>query len=100
LQGEGKEETNRRGAEGEQEDGDTEEVKVFRKVHLRYEGTDTALIVDFGDIAAMKQQFEKAHQQQYGFIAEEKGLIVEIVVVRDIIVAAMALSVAFVSLNR
>jgi 5-oxoprolinase (ATP-hydrolysing) len=79
LEAEGKEETNRRGAEGEQEDGDTQEVKVFRKVHLRYEGTDTALIVDFGDIAAMKQQFEKAHQQQYGFIAEEKGLIVEAV---------------------
>jgi 5-oxoprolinase (ATP-hydrolysing) len=79
LEAEGKEETNRRGAEGEQEDGEREEVKVFRKVHLRYEGTDTALIVDFGDIAAMKQQFEEVHQQQYGFIAEEKGLIVEAV---------------------
>jgi 5-oxoprolinase (ATP-hydrolysing) len=79
LQAEGKEETNRRGAEGAEEDGDTQEVKVFRKVHLRYEGTDTALIVDFGDIAAMKQQFEEVHQQQYGFIAPEKGLIVEAV---------------------
>ena len=56
-----------------------EEIQLFRKVHLRYEGTDTALIVDFGNVAAMKQQFEQAHQQQYGFIAPEKGLIVEAV---------------------
>jgi 5-oxoprolinase (ATP-hydrolysing) len=55
------------------------QMEVLRKVHLRYEGTDTALIVDFGNVAAMKQQFEAAHRQQYGFIAENKGLIVEAV---------------------
>ena len=56
-----------------------EEIQVFRRVHLRYEGTDTALVVDFGDVRAMRRQFETAHQQQYGFIASEKGLIVEAV---------------------
>lgn len=56
-----------------------EEIQVFQRVHLRYEGTDTALIVSFGNVAAMKQQFEEAHQQQYGFIAPEKGLVVEAV---------------------
>jgi 5-oxoprolinase (ATP-hydrolysing) len=55
------------------------QMEVLRKVHLRYEGTDTALIVDFGNVAGMKQQFEAAHRQQYGFIAENKGLIVEAV---------------------
>jgi 5-oxoprolinase (ATP-hydrolysing) len=73
LATEGKEELNRDNVKEE------EEIQVFRKVHLRYEGTDTALIVDFGNVAAMKQQFEEAHQQQYGFIAPEKGLIVEAV---------------------
>ena len=58
---------------------DEEEIQLFQRVHLRYEGTDTALIVNFGTVAAMKQQFEEAHQQQYGFIAENKGLIVEAV---------------------
>jgi 5-oxoprolinase (ATP-hydrolysing) len=56
-----------------------EEIQVFRRVHLRYEGTDTALVVDFADVEVMRQQFEQAHQQQYGFIASEKGLIVEAV---------------------
>lgn len=55
------------------------EIQVFRRVHLRYEGTDTALVVDFANFGAMRQQFEQAHQQQYGFIASEKGLIVEAV---------------------
>lgn len=58
---------------------DTAQIQVLRKVHLRYEGTDSALIVDFGDMALMQQQFEEAHQQQYGFIASNKGLIVEAV---------------------
>lgn len=55
------------------------ERQIFHRVHLRYEGTDTALVVDYADIEVMRQQFEQAHQQQYGFIASEKGLIVEAV---------------------
>lgn len=73
LAQEGKEELSRKDAKAE------EKIQIFQKVHLKYEGTDTALIVDFGAIAAMKQQFEQAHQQQYGFIAQEKELIVEAV---------------------
>ncbi len=71
LEKQGKEELSHKDAKAE------EKIQIFRKVHLKYEGTDTALVVDFGNIAAMKQQFEQAHQQQYGFIAQEKGLIVE-----------------------
>ncbi|WYM02184.1 MAG: hydantoinase B/oxoprolinase family protein [Gloeotrichia echinulata CP02] len=69
---ESEEETNRRGAEDS-------EIEVLRKVHLRYEGTDAPLIVDFGDVVAMKSQFEGLHRQRYGFIAPEKQLIVEAV---------------------
>jgi 5-oxoprolinase (ATP-hydrolysing) len=60
--------------------GDTENTQeVLQKVHLRYEGTDSALIVDFNDMAAMREQFERSHRQRYGFIAPEKALIVEAV---------------------
>jgi len=34
-------------------------------------------MVNFGDAASMKEQFEQAHRQRYGFIVEEKALIVE-----------------------
>jgi 5-oxoprolinase (ATP-hydrolysing) len=56
-------------------------IEVYRKVHLRYEGTDAPLIVDFGDMETMQRQFEEMHRQRYGFIAPEKRLIVEAVAV-------------------
>ncbi|MBU7584690.1 MAG: hydantoinase B/oxoprolinase family protein [Nostoc sp. TH1S01] len=71
-------ETNRRGAEGA-EGG--EKIEIYRKVHLKYEGTDAPLIVDFADVAMMQCQFEELHRQRYGFIAAEKRLIVEAVAV-------------------
>ena len=52
---------------------------AFYKVHLRYEGTDSSLIVDFSNVAEMRQQFEEAHHQRYGFIVPEKPLIIEAV---------------------
>jgi 5-oxoprolinase (ATP-hydrolysing) len=80
LAREGKEEINHTDTEGtENKEEEKEDFQVFGKLHLRYEGTDTALIVDFGTVAGMQQQFEAAHRQQYGFIAPEKGLIVEAV---------------------
>ncbi len=76
LEAEGNEELNRTGANGAEE----EEIEVLRKVHLRYEGTDSPLVVDFGNATEMREQFEQAHQQRYGFIAA-KALIVEAVAV-------------------
>ncbi|MGK7878204.1 MAG: hydantoinase B/oxoprolinase family protein [Xenococcaceae cyanobacterium] len=73
LVGEGKEELNRQEAQA------IGETKIFRKVHLKYEGTDSPLIVDFDDVARMRKQFEQSHKQRYGFIVEEKALIVEAV---------------------
>ena len=65
-------------AEMERQGRDLEEgIRVVYKVHLRYEGTDSPLIVDFGDQAEMVRMFEEAHHQQYGFIAPEKSHIVE-----------------------
>ena len=54
------------------------EPKIIYKVHLKYQGTDFSLIVDFDDIETMKQQFEDLHRQRYGFIVE-KDLIIETV---------------------
>ncbi len=60
------------------------EIETVAKAHLRYEGTDTALIVDFGPMAGMVKAFEDAHMQQFGFIAPEKVNIVEAVTVEVI----------------
>jgi 5-oxoprolinase (ATP-hydrolysing) len=74
LAAEGKKELNL------QDPGNTE-IQLYEKLHLRYEGTDAALVVNFADLAAMQNQFAELHRQRYGFIAEEKPLIVEAVTV-------------------
>ncbi|MDH5536460.1 MAG: hydantoinase B/oxoprolinase family protein, partial [Betaproteobacteria bacterium] len=56
-----------------------EHVAEFRRVHLRYEGTDTALIVDFGALDDMTQQFEAAYRMRYSFLMPERALVVEAV---------------------
>ena len=58
---------------------------LVKKVHLKYQGTDTALIVDFGSMLELKNQFENEHQKQFGFISSEKKLMVEAVSVEVIV---------------
>ncbi len=71
-------------AEMARQGGDTARTYALRKVHLRYEGTDSPLIVDFADRASIVAEFEAAHHLQYGFIAPEKNHIVEAVTVEVI----------------
>ena len=72
LEDEGRAEMARQGV-------DEARVSAVRKVHLRYEGTDTALIIDMASRAEIIAEFEDAHMQQFGFIAPEKNHIVEAV---------------------
>jgi len=55
----------------------TDRTEAVRKAHLRYEGTDTALVIDYGAMADIVSRFEEAHRQQFGFISPEKSHIVE-----------------------
>ena len=52
-------------------------VSFKEKVHLKYEGTDSSLIVDFNSLEVMQEEFQNLHQQRYGFIMTEKKLVVE-----------------------
>lgn len=61
-----------------------EHVEVLRKVHLRYVGTDSALVINYGDLASVITRFEAAHRQRFGFTMEDKGFIVEAVSVEVI----------------
>ena len=60
------------------------DIKVQIKAHLRYEATDTSILVDSGTPAEMLRHFEKAHKQQFGFVAEGRGLVIEAVSVEGI----------------
>ncbi len=61
-----------------------EKITLLRKLHLRYGGSDSALVVDFGDMAALKAAFEAAHRQRFGFISPEKQLIVASIAVEAV----------------
>jgi 5-oxoprolinase (ATP-hydrolysing) len=54
-------------------------VRVLRRVHLKYEGTDTALIVPYGSVRDMTEAFEAAYRKQFSFLMPGKQLIVEAV---------------------
>jgi 5-oxoprolinase (ATP-hydrolysing) len=51
--------------------------QMLRRLHLKYEGTDTSIEVDYGSPEQMKADFEDAHRQRYGFIMADKALVVE-----------------------
>ncbi|MGK7939022.1 MAG: hydantoinase/oxoprolinase family protein [Crocosphaera sp.] len=52
--------------------------KIVAKVSLKYQGTDSTLLVDFADdVTVMQQEFEDEHQLRYGFIQAQKMLIIE-----------------------
>jgi 5-oxoprolinase (ATP-hydrolysing) len=59
-------------------------IRLVRRVHLRYEGTDSALIVLFADAAAMQAQFETAYKKRFSFLMPSKALVVEAVSVEAI----------------
>ncbi|SFM93874.1 hydantoinase B/oxoprolinase family protein [Variovorax sp. OV329] len=60
------------------------ETRTARRAHLRYEGTDTALVVPFGEPAAMVASFEQAYLARFAFLMPEKRLDVEAVSVESI----------------
>lgn len=61
------------------------QAQVRRRVHLRYEGTDTALVVPFGARAAIESAFESAYRQRFAFLMQRKRLIVEAVSVEAVV---------------
>ncbi|MFA7429697.1 MAG: hydantoinase B/oxoprolinase family protein, partial [Rhodospirillaceae bacterium] len=65
-------------------------VTVIHRVHLRYLGSDSALIVPHGDPSVLRAAFEDAHLQQFGFVQADKPLVVEAVSVEAIGASAVA----------
>ena len=54
-----------------------ENITVENKVHIRYQGTDNAIVVPFNTPKKMKKTFEQKHQKQFGFINENKEIVLE-----------------------
>ncbi|HEX5631771.1 MAG TPA: hydantoinase B/oxoprolinase family protein, partial [Gemmatimonadales bacterium] len=57
---------------------------VHRRVHVRYEGTDSALVVPHGDAEALRAAFEAAYLQRFAFLMHGRALVVEAVSVEAV----------------
>ena len=60
------------------------QIVIHPRVHLRYEGSDTAIALPRTEIIAMTTEFERLHRKQYGFVFENKPLIVEAIEVEGV----------------
>ncbi len=59
-------------------------IAVHRRAHLKYEGTDTALIVPAGALPEMTRAFEQAYRERFSFLMSERALIVEAISVEAV----------------
>ena len=60
-------------------------VTVHQRVHVRYEGSDAALVVPHGTLDAIQAGFEAAYRQRFAFLMQGKRLIVEAVSVEAVV---------------
>ncbi len=65
-----REELNRQGVE-------TADTQINSFAHIRYDGTDSTIPVRLSDAEQMRTEFESAHKKQFGFVFENKALVVE-----------------------
>lgn len=59
-------------------------IVVQRRLHVRYFGTEAALIVPLGELDAMTRDFTAAHRASFGFATPGRGLIAEAVSIEAI----------------
>ena len=71
-----------------------ERIRTVKRIHLRYDGTDSALVVNFGALADMVTQFEAAYRMRYSFLMPSRALIAEAVSVEAIGVSDAPLETA------
>ena len=60
------------------------QINVIKRVHLRYDGTDSVIVVSFDDIPGMVAQFESAYKKRYSFLMADKAMVIEAISVEAI----------------
>ncbi|MEX0607248.1 MAG: hydantoinase B/oxoprolinase family protein, partial [Halofilum sp. (in: g-proteobacteria)] len=56
---------------------DPADLDSVPRVHVRYEGSDTALLVEAGIHEHIRADFEAAHRQRFGFVSPNKIVFIE-----------------------
>jgi 5-oxoprolinase (ATP-hydrolysing) len=63
---------------------DADRIQVFHRVHVRYDGTDSTIVVNMGSVEGMIAQFEAAYRKRYSFLMPDKTLMVEAISVEAV----------------
>ena len=66
-------------AEVEADGGPARRITATHRAHLRYQGTDTAVIVPVGPLEQMTAAFEAEYARRFSFLMRDKPVIVEAV---------------------
>ncbi|WP_340820133.1 hydantoinase B/oxoprolinase family protein [Methanolobus sp. WCC4] len=56
-----------------------EEISALHKVHVKYEDAGTSMVVTLSDEEGIRKSFESEHKSRFGFIMENKELVIEAV---------------------
>ena len=64
-------------SELERQDVPASRIEIQRRLHLKYEGTDSTLAIADGALAEIAEDFAAAHRQRYGFTLPGKAIVVE-----------------------
>ena len=59
-------------------------IDCARTLHLKYDGTDTTLEIQLGDLAWIVAEFERRYRQQYGFLMPDRPLVIEAVAIEAV----------------
>ena len=59
-------------------------IELRRNVHVRYQGTDTALVVPCVDMAQIRREFELGYRQRFAFLMPDRLLVIEAVSVEAV----------------
>jgi 5-oxoprolinase (ATP-hydrolysing) len=59
-------------------------IRVVERVHLRYDGTDSSIVVNVDTLEGMIAQFESAYKKRYSFLMPDKDLVIEAISVEAI----------------
>ncbi|MDP6118861.1 MAG: hydantoinase B/oxoprolinase family protein [Planctomycetota bacterium] len=67
-----------------EQDINESDITTFSRAHIRYDGTDLPIAVPLDSVGTMVTSFEETHRKQFGFVFENKSLIVEAIEVEAV----------------
>lgn len=59
-------------------------IRVIERAHLRYDGTDSVIVVPYDTVDNMIAQFETLYKKRYSFLMRDKALVIEAISVEAI----------------